>query len=143
MPGAACVHLQLMSDAPKPAVEEQVAKRQMVQCRQPGCNEMMPDDQRPAHEQACCHRMVQCGEEDCDGVCTLFGPTLCLAGQSLADGDGTGAGLNDEELVLRMYTNTHDLAAPVYAASICQEEFTALLRTVRPWHFSGDRAPFI
>ena len=55
----------------------------------------------------------------------------------------TGAGLNDEELVLRLYTDTHDLAAPVYAASICQGEFPHLLKTVRPWSFSGDRAPFI
>ena len=78
--------------------------------------------------------------EEVQAACAAFLRALASFG---ADGDGTGAGLNDEELVLRMYTNTHDLAAPVYAASICQEEFPALLRTVRPWHFSGDRAPFI
>lgn len=56
----------------------------VVKCRQPGCAEVIPYDDRPEHEQACLHRMVQCGEEDCDGVCQRIGPTLCWAGQSLA-----------------------------------------------------------
>ena len=60
-----------------------------------------------------------------------------------ATGPGSGAGLNDVELVLRIYTDTHDLAAPVYAVSVCQEAFPELVKTRRPWRFSGDRAPFI
>ena len=43
----------------------------------------------------------------------------------------SGAGLNEEELVLREYTDTNDLAAPLCAASICQEEFPQLLKAVR------------
>lgn len=42
----------------------------------------MPLSERAAHEQVCPHRMVQCGMEDCDGICLKMGPTLCWAGNS-------------------------------------------------------------
>ena len=80
---------------------------------------------RRAEVQAACGRFLR--------ALTSFG----------AAGPSTGAGLNDVDLVLQVYKNTHDLAAPVYAASMCQEEFPSLLKTTRPWRFSGDRAPFI
>eukprot|EP01052_Picozoa_sp_SAG31_P003810 SAG31_NODE_150_length_22290_cov_5.975801_26_plen_69_part_00 len=54
-----------------------------------------------------------------------------------------GAGLNDASLIKQLYTNTHDLAAPIYAVSVCAQEFPSLAKTIRPWSFSGDRAPFI
>jgi hypothetical protein len=40
----------------------------------------MPLNERAAHEEVCPHRMIQCGMEDCDGVCLTMGPTLCWAG---------------------------------------------------------------
>lgn len=54
-----------------------------------------------------------------------------------------GSGLNDADTVLKLFPGTHNLAAPIYAVSICAEEFPQLVRTVRPWSFSGDWAPFI
>ena len=83
------------------------------------------NEDRRAEVQAACGRFLR--------ALTSFG----------AAGPGAGAGLNDVDLVLQVYKDTHDLAAPVYAASMCQEEFPSLLKTTRPWRFSGDRAPFI
>ena len=58
----------------------------VVQCRQRGCEQTVPRGERAAHEQTCPHRMVQCGEEDCAGVCKTVGPTPCWAGQALLGG---------------------------------------------------------
>eukprot|EP00912_Choanoflagellata_sp_UC4_P001150 UC4_evm3s714 len=54
-----------------------------------------------------------------------------------------GRGLNDAELVVEMYTNTHDLVAVIDGISVCGQAFPDMLKTIRPWVFSGDRAPFI
>ena len=80
------------------------------------------------------------GRAEVQAACGRFLRALTSFG---AAGPGSGAGLNDVDLVLQVYKDTHDLAAPVYAASMCQEEFPSLLKTTRPWRFSGDRAPFI
>lgn len=57
--------------------------------------------------------------------------------------DFNGAGLNDAALVEEMFQDTHSLAAPVFAVSMCAQEFPELVKTLRPWSFSGNRAPFI
>ena len=54
-----------------------------------------------------------------------------------------GAGLNDVDVVKGVFTDTHALAAPIFAISICAEAFPELVKTARPWTFSGNRAPFI
>jgi hypothetical protein len=57
--------------------------------------------------------------------------------------DFSGKGMNDADLVISMYKGAHGLAAPIFAVSMCAQEFPQLVKTARPWTFSGSRAPFI
>ena len=72
-------------------------------------------------------------------ACAAFLKAVTTFGRN----DFNGGGLNDLALVKEVYTDCHDLAAPVYAVSTCAQEFPELVKTSRPWRFSGDRAPFI
>ena len=78
--------------------------------------------------------------DEVQGACAKFLHAVTTFGGL---GSTPGKGLNDEEMVLREFTDTHELAAPVYAVAICQQAFPQLVKTLRPWRFSGDKAPFI
>lgn len=52
--------------------------------------------------------------------------------------------LNDKKEVIKdLSENTHGLFAPVAAVSECNKWFPGMIKTVRPWKSSIDKAPFL